>query len=88
MTWWQRLLCNTLDWHRPVSVKLFDGCSWKSKCVRCKRHILRDSQGNWFGLRSVDLDKYREAQRQVKSRSQTAWPRKRLWDEGNPLIRH
>ena len=40
--------CNKMHWHlRPLDIG-FDGCSPTGKCPRCGKHVLRDSQGNWF----------------------------------------
>jgi hypothetical protein len=37
-----------LGWHKPDSTMSWDGCSFVSRCVRCKKRILQDSQGGWF----------------------------------------
>ena len=42
--------CNFWGWHHPgANDKIgFDGLSFTSKCRRCKKHILMDSNGDWF----------------------------------------
>jgi hypothetical protein len=46
MTRWQRFL--EVFGCKPGPAQGFDGCSMTSRCVRCKRRILQDSQGGWF----------------------------------------
>ena len=41
-------VCKYLGWHNPVGRVGFDGCSFTSRCRYCGKHILMDSQGNWF----------------------------------------
>lgn len=41
---------NVLEWHIPSNEISFDGTSFESRCKYCKKHILQDSQGNWFTL--------------------------------------
>jgi len=41
--------CNFWGWHHPHNNKIgFDGCSMTSKCKRCNKDILCDSNGDWF----------------------------------------
>lgn len=41
--------CNGfLGWHKAPKVRGFDGCSINGICPRCGKHVLQDSQGNWF----------------------------------------
>ena len=41
--------CHLFGWHISDDTKLdFDGFNATSKCKRCNKHILMDSQGNWF----------------------------------------
>lgn len=35
-------------WHIPSNELTFDGCNMLSKCKHCGKHIIQDSQGNWF----------------------------------------
>ena len=42
--------CETLGWHSPTEKRSFDGVSFGSRCERCDRRILKDSQGNWFSV--------------------------------------
>ena len=42
--------CKYMGWHKAdedANVG-FDGCSFESKCKRCKKHLLMDSWGQWF----------------------------------------
>ena len=42
---------NILHWHEPDdSPSWYDGCSMHCKCKYCGKHIMQDSQGNWFAL--------------------------------------
>lgn len=40
--------CKVMGWHKEPWNILFDGCSLSGKCPRCKKRVLKDSQGNWF----------------------------------------
>ena len=40
--------CATMGWHRQPDSIGFDGCSRLGCCPRCGKHVLLDSQGNWF----------------------------------------
>jgi hypothetical protein len=40
--------CEKMGWHKPPERVGFDGCSMEGFCPRCGKHVLRDSQGNWF----------------------------------------
>jgi hypothetical protein len=42
--------CESLGWHTPDGSLIFAGINLKSKCKRCGRTILKDSQGNWFSV--------------------------------------
>ena len=40
--------CTRMGWHLAPQAIGFDGCSCKGTCPRCGKHVLQDSQGNWF----------------------------------------
>jgi hypothetical protein len=40
--------CKHLGWHKAPSKRGFDGASFTGTCPRCGKHVLQDSQGNWF----------------------------------------
>jgi hypothetical protein len=40
--------CTRMGWHLAPQSMGFDGCSLKGICPRCGKHVLQDSQGNWF----------------------------------------
>lgn len=40
--------CNVFGWHNAPARVGFDGVSLNGTCPRCGRHVLQDSQGNWF----------------------------------------
>ena len=40
--------CNKMGWHYAPLQQGFDGISSNGECPRCKKHVLQDSQGNWF----------------------------------------
>ena len=40
--------CVRLGWHLAPKEQGFDGCSSTGACPRCGKHVLQDSQGNWF----------------------------------------
>ena len=40
--------CNKMGWHLTPIAQGFDGCSFTGTCPRCEKHVLEDSQGNWF----------------------------------------
>jgi hypothetical protein len=42
--------CNFWGWHHPGDDDFvgFNGCSLTSKCRRCRKDILTDSNGDWF----------------------------------------
>lgn len=40
--------CDKLGWHLEPKEKSFDGCSLEGICPRCGKHVLQNSQGNWF----------------------------------------
>jgi hypothetical protein len=49
LTWkWKHFKCDTLGWHKPVTLIGFDGCSYVAVCTVCHKKLLQDSQGNWF----------------------------------------
>lgn len=50
MSWLDKFLCNFLGWHKANEEASFDGCSFESRCPRCNRRVLLDSQGNWFAI--------------------------------------
>ena len=40
--------CRVMGWHlRPKEIG-FDGASLNGVCPRCGKHVMQDSQGNWF----------------------------------------
>lgn len=45
LRWWAH---DYLGWHAPEQTIGFDGCSLTANCEFCGKHILQDSQGNWF----------------------------------------
>lgn len=40
--------CNSMGWHKKPKKIGFDGASLQGVCPRCGKHVLQDSQGNWF----------------------------------------
>ena len=46
--WLGRWACTYLGWHRAPTNRGFDGASFTGVCPRCGKHVLLDSQGNWF----------------------------------------
>ena len=40
--------CDKMGWHLAPTQIGFDGCSLEGTCPRCGKHVLQDSQGNWF----------------------------------------
>jgi len=40
--------CDKMGWHLRPKMIGFDGCSSTGTCPRCNKHVLQDSQGNWF----------------------------------------
>lgn len=40
--------CRVMGWHREPNEHGFDGVSFNGCCPRCGKHVLLDSQGNWF----------------------------------------
>jgi len=40
--------CRVMGWHREPNEQGFDGVSLNGCCPRCGKHVLLDSQGNWF----------------------------------------
>jgi len=40
--------CIHMGWHLAPIAQGFDGCSFNGVCPRCGKHVLQDSQGNWF----------------------------------------
>lgn len=41
--------CIRWGWHNgDGGDKSYDGCSLQSKCSKCGKDVLEDSQGNWF----------------------------------------
>lgn len=40
--------CKKFGWHKEPIQKGFDGVSLNGTCPRCQKHVLHDSQGNWF----------------------------------------
>lgn len=37
-----------LHWHEPDQSIIYKGLNIHSKCKYCGKHIMQDSQGNWF----------------------------------------
>ena len=49
--WFKIIYHDTLDWHEPISKesRLYkDNVNDYSICKYCGKHIIKDSQGNWF----------------------------------------
>lgn len=46
--WLPKWFCDNLGWHLAPSKQDFDGASFNGECPRCGKHVLQDSQGNWF----------------------------------------
>ena len=44
----KRLFHDIFGWHMPANEKTFDGCSFHCTCKYCGKHIMQDSQGNWY----------------------------------------
>jgi len=40
--------CRIFGWHIQPKKINFNGCSLNGACPRCGKHVLLDSQGNWF----------------------------------------
>jgi hypothetical protein len=45
---WKWFACDIMGWHLSPISQGFDGASYYGECRRCGRHVLEDSQGNWF----------------------------------------
>lgn len=43
-----RWFCDKMGWHKSPNTIGFDGCSATGTCPRCGKHVMCDSQGNWF----------------------------------------
>ena len=43
-----KCMCDIMGWHIKPEHIGSDGCSEEGICPRCGRHVLKDSQGNWF----------------------------------------
>jgi hypothetical protein len=41
-------VCTKMGWHLAPEKTGFDGASLNGTCPRCDKHVLQDSQGNWF----------------------------------------
>ena len=46
--WLPEWACTSLGQHRGPRTQGFDGISFNGCCPRCGKHVLQDSQGNWF----------------------------------------
>lgn len=46
--WLPKWFCDNLGWHLTPKEQGFDGASANGTCPRCGKHVLLDSQGNWF----------------------------------------
>lgn len=44
----RKFLCIIFGWHEPSDCIDIHGVNITSKCKYCGKHIMRDSQGNWF----------------------------------------
>jgi hypothetical protein len=45
----KRFYHDILGWHMPKDKdSTFNGCSLCNHCKYCGKHIMQDSQGNWF----------------------------------------
>ena len=41
--------CGIFGWHNgDGGTQSFDGCSLHGVCSKCGKHVMQDSQGNWF----------------------------------------
>lgn len=48
MSWWARLLCVRLGWHRTGEIVSVHGPNVRARCPRCGYRGIIDSQGNLF----------------------------------------
>lgn len=48
MKWYEKVLCLYLGWHKPKVDIEIAGINLVSKCKRCGKRVMLDSQGNWF----------------------------------------
>ena len=47
----RRFAHDVLGWHNGMGEVIgFDGASPTSRCDRCDKRVLQDSQGNWFTI--------------------------------------
>lgn len=46
--WLKWFYHDLLNWHQPNNKQGFNGSSFTSECKYCGKHIMQDSQGNWF----------------------------------------
>jgi len=46
--WLPRWWCDKMGWHLQPNNIESDGCSLHGDCTRCGKHVMQDSQGNWF----------------------------------------
>lgn len=59
-----RWACDWFGWHLNPYIQTFDGMNYAGLCPRCKRIVLRDSQGNWFAIRNGSKNENRRARNQ------------------------
>lgn len=43
-----KLYHDLFGWHKPSDEITYDSCNVHSHCKFCGKHIMQDSQGNWF----------------------------------------
>ena len=48
MNWIRKFTHNMLGLHKPKGMTVSNGVTTSSHCKYCGKHIMRDSQGNWF----------------------------------------
>lgn len=46
--WFKKIYHDILHWHEPDQSIIYKGLNTHSKCKYCGKHIMQDSQGNWF----------------------------------------
>ena len=48
--WFKGFYHDVLGWHKPIDEHWPDELNMHSVCKYCGKHIVRDSQGNWFEI--------------------------------------
>ena len=46
--WFKKFYHDILHWHEPDQSIIYKRLNTHSKCKYCGKHIMQDSQGNWF----------------------------------------